>query len=278
MAERAEEEKIQRDKSRKEEIARELDKLRREDYIQEGRRLYENYRCREGERLGEESQLLRLDSAWEHGFDVRREDVRRWALGLTYRPDDHPVVLFFKVGPSGPQLHRLAPPSQHSQPPQPPRPPPPPPPRRSHRPAPSPPSNTIPPPRTQSEHIPLPPSPPSPPSPRRSRHHHNPDLPEPRSSSRGRSHCSTSKHTLTATNIAKHNEINKSSMNNKPAAPKTSRSKHKDKKFISRTSRIKTSGKARVKDCIQVGAAVGRAGAEVGRGLWNVAVIVATAI
>ncbi|KAF5872229.1 uncharacterized protein Bfra_005583 [Botrytis fragariae] len=77
IAKRAEEERIQKDKSGKGERARELDKLERKDNIQRARRLCENYGCTEGERLGQESQLLRLDSAWERGFDARREDVRK---------------------------------------------------------------------------------------------------------------------------------------------------------------------------------------------------------
>ncbi|TGO24613.1 hypothetical protein BPAE_0098g00020 [Botrytis paeoniae] len=261
IAKRTEEERIQRDKSRKERIAGERHKLKREDDIQKGKEL-----------LGEESQLLRLDSAWERGFDVRREDVRRWVLGLTYRPYDYLVVSFCsRIGsrpsiplprqrPSGPQLHRPVPPplplppppSQSSQSPRPPKPthPPPPPPRRRRRPASSPPHNTNSPPRTQSERIP--------PPPRRSRHNQNPDLREPRSSSRGRSHRSTSKHTFTISNIAQHNENKNSSINNTPTAKEHTKSKDKDKKFISRTSRIKTSGRARVKDCMQAGADVGR--------------------
>ncbi|TEY73586.1 hypothetical protein BOTCAL_0076g00180 [Botryotinia calthae] len=167
---RLQEERIQKDKSRKEKIAQELYRLKREDDIKEGKRLSESYRCREGERLGEESQLLRLDNAWKRGFDVRRVDVRKWVLGLTYRPDDHPVVPFYsRVGarPSMPlprqssfvpQLHRSAPP------------PPPPPPRRHqpHQNSPPPPChpalsrpyNSNPPPRIKSECIPPPPPPP----------------------------------------------------------------------------------------------------------------------
>lgn len=236
IAKRLEEERIQKDKSRKERIAKELNRLKREDDIKEGKRLLENYRCREGERLGEESQLLRLDNAWERVFDVRRVDVRKWVLGLTYRPDDYPVVPFYnRVGtrPSVPlprqssfvpQLHQSAPPPPPSQPPQPPQhhqshqnlPPP-------RRLAPSRSYNSNSPPRTKSECIP----PPLPP-PRRTHCHHNHDLREPRS-------------------------INKT-----PAATRQSRSEYKDNRFVSRTSRIKTSGGKRVKDCMQAGAAVGR--------------------
>lgn len=65
IAKRLEEGRMKKDKSRKQKIAQELYRLEREDDIKEGKRLLENYRCREGERLGEESQLLRLDNAWE---------------------------------------------------------------------------------------------------------------------------------------------------------------------------------------------------------------------
>ncbi|KAK8904981.1 hypothetical protein QC760_006187 [Botrytis cinerea] len=217
IAKRLEEERIQKDKSRKERIAKELNRLKREDDIKEGKRLLENYRCREGERLGEESQLLRLDNAWERGFDVRRVDVRKWVLGLTYRPDDYPVVPFYnRVGtrPSVPlprqssfvpQLHQSAPPPPPSQPPQPPQhhqshqnlPPP-------RRLAPSRSYNSNSPPRTKSECIP----PPLPP-PRRTHCHHNHDLREPRSSRRSQSHHPDSKHALTKSNIAQHNEKTK---------------------------------------------------------------------
>ncbi|TGO32000.1 hypothetical protein BHYA_0369g00070 [Botrytis hyacinthi] len=309
MANRTEEERSQWDKSREEERARQRNRLKREHRIQEGEILRENYRYREGERPGE---------CLERGFDVQGKDFQRWALGLTYRPNDYPVVpLCDRVGsrpsiplprqrPSGPQIHRpapppLPPPSQSSQPPRLPRPPQPhqtpqspqsAPPRRRCRPAPSSHYNTNPPPRIKIEHIASPP-------PRRSRYHHNPDPPEPRSSSRGRSYPPTSKHSLTKSNIAQHNKNRHSFLNNNPAATKDSRSKHnenknpsinppiakkhskpkpKDKKFISRTSRIKTSGRVRVKDCVQVGAVVGRAGADVGRVLWNVVTTVALAI
>ncbi|KAF5872228.1 uncharacterized protein Bfra_005582 [Botrytis fragariae] len=157
-----------------------------------------------------------------------------------------------------PQLHRPAPrplpplppppppPSQSSQPPRPLRPPqslpppPPPPPPPPRRPAPSLPCNNNPPPRTQSEHIPPPPPP--------------------------------------LAIVAKHNENKNTSKNDQPAAPRNSPSKHTDKKFLSRTSSIKASGKARVKDCIQVGAAVGKAGADVRRVVWNIVTIAALAI
>ncbi|TGO10192.1 hypothetical protein BTUL_0142g00310 [Botrytis tulipae] len=326
MGSRSEEERIQRDKSREEKRARQLNRLKRKDRIQEGEILRKNYRYR-GERQEEESQALRLFSAWERGFDVQGEEDLRWVLGLAYQPNYYPVVpLCDRVGsrpsiplprqrPSRRQLHRPAPPpppppSQSSQPPRPPRLPQPhqtpqtpqtpqslPPPPLRRRPVPYPPYNTNSPPRIKIEHIA---SPPSSPPPRRSRHNHNPDPREPRSSSRGRSHPQTSKHALAKSNIAQHNEKRHSSINNNPAATKDSRSKHnenrhssinntptakehskpnsKDNKFISRTSRIKTSGRARVKDCVQVGGVVGRVGADVGRLLWGAVTIAALAI
>ncbi|TGO49198.1 hypothetical protein BOTNAR_0440g00110 [Botryotinia narcissicola] len=243
MENRTEEKRNQRDKSREEKRARQLNRLKQKDRIQEGETLRKNYRYR-GERQEEESQALRLFSAWERGFDVQGEEDLRWVLGLAYQPNDYPIVpLCDRVGsrpsipltrqrPSRPQLHRPAPPppSQSSQPPRPPRLPQPhqtpqslPPPPLHRRPAPSPSYNTNTLPRTKIEHNSPPPS--SPP-PRRSRHHHNPDPPEPRCSSRGRSHPPTSKHALAKSNIAQHNENRHSFLNNNPAATKDSRSKH----------------------------------------------------
>ncbi|KAF7945619.1 uncharacterized protein EAE97_004657 [Botrytis byssoidea] len=237
MENRTEEKRIQRDKSREEKRARQLNRLKQKDRIQEGETLHKNYRYR-GERQEEESQALRLFSAWERGFDVQGEEDLRWVLGLAYQPNDYPIVpLCDRVGsrpsiplprqrPSRPQLHRSAPPprpppSQSSQPPRPPRllqphqtpqtlPPP-----THRRHVPSPPYNTNSRPRIKIEHIA---SPPSSPPPRRSRHHHNPDPPEPRSSSRGRSHPPASMHSLTKSNITQHNENRYSSINNTPAA------------------------------------------------------------
>ncbi|KAF7882169.1 hypothetical protein EAF00_011685 [Botryotinia globosa] len=254
MPKRTKKERIQRDKSRKEERVQQLNTLKREDRIQEGEILRENYRSREGSR---------------------------------------PSIPLPRQRPAGPQLHRLAPsppPSQSTQPPRLPRTPQPhqTPQTPLRRPAPSPSYNTNTLPRNKIEHN-------SPPTsslpPRRSRQHHNPDPPEPRSLSRDRSDPPASMHSLTKPNITQHNENRHSFLNHNPAATKDSRSKHnenrhssinnttaakqqsnpkpKDKKLISRTSRIKTSGKARVKDCVQAGAVVGRVGADVGIVLWS---------
>ncbi|KAF7947452.1 hypothetical protein EAE96_008540 [Botrytis aclada] len=307
IAKRQEEERIHEETSRRQEIARELYKLKREDDIQKENELWGNYACREGERLGEESQLLRLDSAWERGFDVRRVDVRKWVLGPTYQPYDYRVVPFYsRVGirpsiplprqwPSGAQVHRPALPSPTPLPPQVHRPAPPPspslsaqPPQPLHPPFPpqslSPPSrrpgppphyNTNPLPRANPEHIP---------PPCRSHYHHNPVLPKSRSSDHGRSPRSIPNHTFTASSLSKHNK-NQSSSTNKPNPPNTkahstpaSASASKNKKFLSRTSRIKTSGRARVKDCIEAGAAVRKAGAAVGRVVWEVVGLTALVI
>ncbi|KAF7908795.1 hypothetical protein EAE99_011665 [Botrytis elliptica] len=160
-----------------------------------------------------------------------------------------------------------------------------------------------------------PPSPPSSspsfPPPRKSHHRHrhrrhpNPNPPEPRSSSRGRSHPPASTHALTIENIARHTGNRHSSINNNPAARKHSRSKHNENKnpsinntpinntptakersnfkdraknIFSRSSRIRASGKARVKDCVRVGAVVGNAGADAGRLLCKAAAGVADAL
>ncbi|KAF7921629.1 uncharacterized protein EAE98_008476 [Botrytis deweyae] len=366
-------------RNREEERVRQRNNLKRENLRQEGETLRENYRYREGEGLGEENQPFRLISAWERGFDVQREDTRRWVLESTYQSKDYPVVPLrdrkgssppiplLRNRPSGPQLHRLAPSSvssqssrpprssgpqlhrpapssvsslssQSSQRPRSPRFPQPhptpqstqslplpdrhrrPAPSRRRHPAPSSPYDTNTLPRTKIEHNSPPPSlpPPSPPSsspsfppPRKSHHRHrhlrhrNPNPPERRSSSRGRSHPPASTHALTIENIARHTGNRHSSINNNPAATKHSRSKHNENKnpsinntpinntptakersnfkdraknIFSRSSRIRASGKARVKDCVRVGAVVGKAGADAGRLLCKAAAGVADAL